>query len=212
MFNFLAEVDSSWLPLFERHTELLDQIFESLKGSDFTPDQENVFRAFSTPLQNVKVVIFGQDPYPGEGIADGLAFSSSANAPIPASLKNIFKEYSSDLGIQSPASPDLSLWQDQGVMLLNRSLTTVIGERNAHLQSGWHQFTLAAASLLAERDVIAILWGNFARELAPLFRFRIESAHPSPLSARLGFFGSRPFTETNRILRELGKPEINWKL
>lgn len=201
----------SWDPFFNEHLSLLNRSLSSVADSNFTPQREDIFRAFKTPLNEIRVVIFGQDPYPGLGVADGLAFSSRGEA-IPASLKNIFKEYSSDLALPIPASADLSQWSASGVMLLNRTLTTRAGERHGHIGTEWRDFTYEVASLLAQRDVIAILWGNFAKELAPLFRRTVESVHPSPLSARNGFFGSQPFSRVNAMLRESGETEINWRL
>lgn len=208
----LSKIDPSWKSFFQQHNELLVEIFDSLDDSDITPTRENIFRAFEEPLEKVRIVIFGQDPYPGVSVADGLAFSSPSHQPIPASLRNIFKEYSADLGYEIPTSPDLSRWSKSGVMLLNRTLTTVTGERNAHVAKGWSSFTFEVAKLLGERDVVAILWGKYARELAPLFQYRIESPHPSPLSARLGFFGSKPFSQSSKLLAELGYQPINWRL
>jgi uracil-DNA glycosylase len=206
----VERVDLSWRPLFEEQRPLLLEIFHSLDPERCTPSWEKIFRAFEYPLSEVRVVIFGQDPYPEPGIADGLAFSSLPSERIPASLRNIFKELRDDIGTPSPVTPDLTCWSRAGVMLLNRTLTTTVGERNAHLNNGWRLFTDAAAKLLAEQNVVAILWGNNARELAPLFRYRIESAHPSPLSAYRGFFGSRPFSTANRLLQESGREPINW--
>lgn len=208
----VERIHPSWMPLFQRQISLLTEIFSPLSEAEIAPRKEQIFRAFENPLESVRVVIFGQDPYPGPGVADGLAFSSPAAQPIPASLRNIFKEYESDTGLPAPRTPDLTKWSISGVMLLNRALTTAEGERNAHLRNGWRLFTDDVAEILGERDVVAILWGNNARELAPFFRHHIESAHPSPLSARRGFFSSRPFSECNRILRELGKEPINWSL
>lgn len=207
----LAEVDASWRPFFSERLEVVNRILEECVSPDLSPQRENVFRAFSTPLDEVKILIMGQDPYPGSGVADGLAFSSPST-PLPPSLINIFKEYSADLGYQPPHSGDLSQWSREGIMLLNRTLTTSIGARNAHLKKGWSQFTFEVASYLASRDTVAILWGNNARELAPLFQYRIESAHPSPLSARRGFFESKPFSRANKILIDRGIPPVNWQL
>lgn len=210
--NFsLQEVDPSWHTFFTPYISTINEILSCLDG-EVTPPRNQIFRAFKLPLASIKVVVIGQDPYPGSGIADGLAFSSLEVAKIPASLRNIFKEYASDLGISQPTSADLTRWNDQGVMLLNRTLTTVVGERNAHLSRGWTEITYAAAKLLGEQGVIAILWGNNARELAPLFNIRIESVHPSPLSARKGFFGSKPFSRVNQVLIDQGKSPIDWKL
>ena len=211
--NFsIEEVDASWQPFFSRHRQIIDEILSEVQGSQFTPARADIFKAFRQPISDIRAVIFGQDPYPGIGVADGLAFSSNSGNPIPASLRNIFKEYVSDLGYEAPTSPDLSLWSSQGILLLNRTLTTVVGERNAHLGSKWKAFTLDVAGELAARDVVAILWGAYARELAPLFAYKIKSPHPSPLSAHRGFFGSRPFSSANRLLIDAGKEPVNWKL
>lgn len=207
----LTEVDVSWQPFFSDHLEELDEILESLQLEGTVPNRESIFRAFKAPLSEVKVLILGQDPYPGEGVADGLAFSS-AREKIPASLRNIFIEYSSDLGLPAPMSPDLSKWSERGVLLLNRTLTTTVGERNAHVSIGWKNFTYSVAEFLAQHDVIAILWGNGARELADLFDKKIESVHPSPLSARRGFFGSRPFSRANELLKSSGREPIDWQI
>jgi uracil-DNA glycosylase len=210
--NFsLDEVHSSWRPFFSQHAQSIDEILTSLDSEAMSPSRSNIFRAFSFPLGNVRVLLLGQDPYPGDGVADGLAFSSSA-ALIPASLRNIYKEYSEDLQLPTPKSADLTAWAMNGVLLLNRTLTTSVGERNAHLSKGWGSLTYAVAQYLAARDVVAILWGKSAGELAPLFKYRIESAHPSPLSARRGFFGSQPFSSANELLSQLGKAPIDWKL
>jgi uracil-DNA glycosylase len=208
----IERVDPSWDPLFVEQQAALIEIFQSLVSVRHTPPRERIFRAFEYPLEDVRVVIFGQDPYPSPGVADGLAFSSLPDQRIPASLRNVFKELHDDLGVPSPETPDLTAWSRSGVMLLNRTLTTAEGERNAHLMNGWRSFTDAAANLLAAQNVVAILWGNNARELAPLFKNRIESAHPSPLSAHRGFFGSRPFSTANRLLQESGRDPINWSI
>ena len=211
--NFsMNEVNPSWHSLFSNHQPILEELLDQITGSEFTPSRADIFRAFQQPLGDIRVVIFGQDPYPGDGVADGLAFSSKEGNPIPASLRNIFKEYESDLGYEVPTTPNLSKWSNHGILLLNRTLTTVVGERNAHLGSRWKEFTFDVARQLAQRDVIAILWGAYARELAPLFTYRIESPHPSPLSARRGFFGSKPFSAANRLLIESGKEPVDWKL
>jgi uracil-DNA glycosylase len=207
----LEEVDPTWRPFFADHIDSIDEILASLEDVEISPAREDIFRAFTFPLDKIRVLILGQDPYPGTGVADGLAFSSP-QAPIPASLRNIYKEYSEDLALPIPKSADLTLWAQRGVLLLNRTLTTSVGERNAHLAKGWSAITLSIAQLLADRGVVAILWGNNARELAPLFKYRVESAHPSPLSARRGFFGSKPFSTANELLMESGQVPINWEL
>ncbi len=207
-----SEVDSTWHSIFRRHEASINKILKSLSGDDFAPMREDIFRAFLLPRNQVKAVIVGQDPYPGLGVADGLAFSSKVGNPIPASLRNIFVEYVSDLGFDAPSSPDLSPWLNSGVLLLNRTLTTSTGERNAHVKLGWKALTEDVAKEIGAENVVGILWGNYAREFAPYFSIRIESAHPSPLSARRGFFGSKPFTRTNEALKALGKSEVSWQL
>ena len=206
----LEEVHPSWAPFFSEHVDSINTILASLVSVDVTPKRDDIFRAFSIDLGKVKVVIFGQDPYPGAGVADGLAFSTSLS--IPASLRNIFTEYSDDLHLPKPISGDLSSWARQGVLLLNRSLTTVVGERNAHVDDGWRSITLACAQYLGEREVVAILWGNYAQELSKYFSRAIVSSHPSPLSAYRGFFGSKPFSRANEMLITLGKEPIDWCL
>ncbi len=210
--NFsLEEIDPTWRPFFALHIDSIDEILASLEDIEISPAREDIFRAFTFPLDNVRVLILGQDPYPGIGVADGLAFSSP-QASIPASLRNIYKEYSEDLALPIPKSADLTIWAQRGVLLLNRTLTTSVGERNAHLAKGWSALTSSIAHMLADRVVVAILWGNNARELAPLFKYRVESAHPSPLSAHRGFFGSKPFSTANELLMESGQVPINWEL
>jgi uracil-DNA glycosylase len=211
MLFSLDEVDATWHPLFSEHLNLINKILSTV-GGDLLPDRDDIFRAFKKPLNEIKVLIVGQDPYPGQGVADGLAFSSPQGQPIPASLRNIFKEYVDDLSLPAPTEPDLTQWSNEGVLLLNRTLTTSVGERNVHAASGWQVLTEAVAVELAKRGVVAILWGNFARTLAPLFSDVIESPHPSPLSARRGFYGSKPFTRTNQLLLAQGKSPVNWQL
>ena len=181
------------------------------------PKYENIFNALKlTPYSKVKVVIIGQDPYHGEGEAHGYAFSC-LKKPIPPSLKNIYKELYSDLGIEKDmTNGDLISWANQGVMLLNAGLTVEKDKPNSHKDLGWNKFTDAVISKLNEREdpVVFILWGNFAREKAKLItnpqHLVIESAHPSPFSARNGFFGSKPFSKTNEFLKRNNKKEINW--
>lgn len=209
--NFsLSEVDSSWHEIFTPHISALNELLASLPENS-APKRTDIFRAFTLPLHHVKAVIFGQDPYPGEGIADGLAFSTRGGN-IPASLRNIFREYSDDLNLPLPQSGDLTAWHCNGVLLLNRTLTTETGERNAHYSAGWRTLTSEIARALGQLEIVAILWGINARELSPHFRWKIESVHPSPLSARNGFFGSRPFSTSNEILIELGQTPIDWTL
>lgn len=209
-FSF-SEIHPSWTSIFSPHIEAINQFLESLDVS-VTPPRSEIFRSFLLPLDEVRVAIVGQDPYPGDGVADGLAFSSRNSTKVPASLRNIFREYSNDLDLPSPDHCDLSAWQDAGVLLLNRTLTTNTGESNVHIGSVWGALTDDVARELGRRGVIAILWGKNAQELGNFFSDKVESVHPSPLSAHRGFFGSKPFSKANALLVERGKPPINWQL
>ena len=182
-----------------------------------TPNPEAILRAFDTPPQTVKAIIIGQDPYPGAGHAMGLAFSVHRQvSPLPPSLRNIRMEYRDDLGLSLPAHGDLTAWSTNGVLLLNRHLTTLVGAPGAHRTLGWARFTdLVIRSLVESGNyMVAVLWGREAQELGPLMgnNPRIESAHPSPLSARLGFYGSRPFSRTNQYLEDHGVTPIDWSV
>ncbi len=190
---------------------------EQAAGRGFLPAGPHVLRAFERPLDDVRVLIVGQDPYPTPGHAVGLSFSVAPDVrPVPRSLANIFTEYMSDLGLPGPANGDLSPWADRGVLLLNRSLTVQPGQPNSHQGKGWEAVTEQAIRALAARGgpLVAILWGRNARSLRPLLGGApcIESAHPSPLSARNGFFGSRPFSRANALLVEQGAEPIDWRL
>lgn len=169
-------------------------------------------RALTAPVSQTRVVIFGQDPYPTQGHAHGLAFSVDASvSPVPASLRNIFEELKNDCEVVR-TDGDLSNWFEQGVMLINRVLTTKIGESMAHKELGWQQITADVARVLGQRDVVAVLWGRSAQELQNFFRseWSISSVHPSPLSAHRGFFGSKPFSRCNEILKKNSFPQIFW--
>ncbi len=190
---------------------------EAAAGRGYLPAGENILRAFTLPLDRVRVLIVGQDPYPTPGHAVGLCFSVAPDVrPLPPSLVNIFREYSDDLGYPSPSNGDLSPWFDRGVLLLNRSLSVQPGRPNAHQGKGWEAVTEQAITALAARGgpMVAILWGRNARNLAPLLGQvpRIESAHPSPMAAHNGFFGSRPFSRANQLLVEQGAEPIDWRL
>ena len=183
------------------------------------PPPHDVFRAFHlTSLTDARVVILGQDPYHGEGQAHGLCFSVQPHVKLPPSLKNIFKERQEDLGMPVPQHGNLDAWAREGVLLLNTVLTVRDSSANSHRNQGWERFTDAVIRCLADRDAacVFVLWGNPAqkkRELIDQQRHRIvASAHPSPLSARRGFLGSRPFTAINSHLAELGRPAIDWRL
>ena len=197
----------SWHPILEGAENIIPE-------GDFLPERENLFRAFDIPFDDVRVLIVGQDPYPTPGHAMGLAFSTSG--PIPRSLANIYKELNDDLGIPTPDHGDLSSWQDQGVMLLNRVLTVAPGQPGSHRGIGWEEITEKAITSLAKRDqpLVAILWGADARKTRKFLGDTpvIESAHPSPLSARRGFFGSQPFSRTNALLQAQGAEPIDWNL
>ena len=194
------------------HREIVCEIEGKLVDCDHVPDFSNVFRCLTRPIGSTKVVIFGQDPYPSKGHAHGLAFSVDQSvSPLPPSLRNIFTELSTDIGI-TRTSGDLSNWFDQGVLLVNRVLTTETGTSFAHANFGWQQITNSVAQELGKHELVAILWGKSAGELAPYFRpeWRIESVHPSPLSAYRGFFGSKPFSRCNEILSRCGQTPVKW--
>lgn len=190
---------------------------EIAAGHGYLPDGDNVLRAFQRPLDGVKVLIVGQDPYPTPGHAVGLSFSVDSRVrPIPRSLANIYKELQSDVGLEPPEHGDLSAWADQGVLLLNRVLTVRPGQAASHRRQGWETVTDAAIRALTERDapLVAILWGRDAQSMAPLLGGvdKIASAHPSPLSASRGFFGSKPFSRANESLVRQGTGPIDWRL
>jgi uracil-DNA glycosylase len=206
-------VHSSWKPVLEPFSADIARILGSLQGSSIAPAQDRIFAALEVPLSEVRCVIIGQDPYPTAGNAHGLAFSIPDQvAKIPASLKNIFKELHSDLGLEIPQSGNLEKWRDQGVLLLNRILTTEVGRSNAHSNLGWQMITKGIAEAAANQNAVAILWGTEAQALAPVFRESITSVHPSPLSAYRGFFGSKPFSKVNEALIRMGREPIDWRL
>ena len=206
-------VHDSWLRLLDPVAPEIEKILKEIADEDIAPRREEIFRAFDIDLEEVRVVIFGQDPYPTKGNAMGLAFSVPENVtPIPPSLRNIFQELESDLGFEKPASGDLTAWESSGVLLLNRVLTTRVGETDAHSDLGWQHVTNHIARELGARGVIAILWGKSAQELSGNFIKYISSAHPSPLSAYRGFFGSKPFSRANELLVAQGKEPIDWSL
>lgn len=185
------------------------------EGQRILPEPSAILRAFTTPLDAIRVVIVGQDPYPTAGHAVGLSFAvDPATRPIPRSLANIYRELSADTGARVPASGDLAGWAEQGVLLLNRVLTVRAGDPASHRGLGWEQVTDAAVRALVARGgpLVAILWGKDALRLKPLLgpTPTVESVHPSPLSASRGFFGSRPFTRTNELLAQQGAAPVDW--
>lgn len=215
-------IDPSWVEPLSPVQSVLDDIatklYQELKqGNTYLPSSENIMSAFQLPFEKVRVLIVGQDPYPTPGDAVGLSFSISPNqAVLPRSLKNIFTELCSDIGCQQPASGDLSPWGAQGVMLLNRVLTVRSGEAGSHRKWGWEKVTEQAIRALDERatPLVAVLWGNdaaTAKEFLP-HSMVLESAHPSPLSASRGFFGSQPFSTVNQELMNMGQKPIIWEL
>jgi len=208
-----SHVHSSWLPVFEPVTSVIGEILSKVEHDKLAPPLESVFHAFSVELSSVRCVIVGQDPYPTPGNAMGLAFSTPPTiTKIPQSLRNIFTELESDQGHAAPAQGDLSKWSNEGVLLLNRVLTTRQGETNAHEKIGWQRVTDHIAAELGKRDVVAVLWGRQAQELSKFFTFKVEGVHPSPLSAYRGFFGSKPFAQVNQLLIAQGREPIDWKL
>ncbi|GAA1959410.1 uracil-DNA glycosylase [Kitasatospora viridis] len=190
---------------------------ELAAGRTYLPAGPNVLRAFQQPFAEVRVLIVGQDPYPTPGHAVGLSFSVAPEVrPLPGSLINIYREMGQDLGVPPPSNGDLTPWTQQGVLLLNRALTTAPGKPAAHRGKGWEEVTEQAIRALVARGgpLVAILWGRDARNLRPLLGQvpAIESAHPSPMSASYGFFGSRPFSKANESLVAQGAQPVDWRL
>ncbi|TQF03040.1 uracil-DNA glycosylase [Kitasatospora acidiphila] len=190
---------------------------EIAAGRTYLPAGPNVLRAFQQPFADVRVLIVGQDPYPTPGHAVGLSFSVAPEVrPLPGSLINIYREMGEDLGCPPPGNGDLTPWTQQGVLLLNRALTTAPGKPAAHRGKGWEEVTEQAIRALVARGgpLVAILWGRDARNLRPLLGQvpAVESAHPSPMSASYGFFGSRPFSRANDLLVKQGSQPVDWRL
>ena len=211
--SLFDQLHPDWQEALSELRGQIDLIDSKLQTADLAPEYENVMRALSVSIESISVVIIGQDPYPTPGHAHGLAFSVSSDInPLPASLRNIFMELESDVGIPMSANGDLSRWAEQGVLLLNRILTTESGYSLKHELLGWQEITNEIARTLGQRSVVAILWGKNAQELSHLFDpgLTITSAHPSPLSAYRGFFGSKPFSQTNQLLESIGLPAIRW--
>lgn len=191
----------------------------SIKGQNTFPNKENTFKALElTPLENVKVVILGQDPYHGEGQANGLAFSVNKDIKIPPSLKNIYKELNTDLNIEIPTHGDLTHWAKQGVLLLNSVLTVEPGRPGSHANIGWERYTDQIIKQISteKEHIVFILWGKYAESKKYLIdeskHLTIISTHPSPFSARKGFFGSKPFSRANAFLIEKGMDPIDWEI
>ncbi len=219
-----AHIEPSWKKVLEH--EFKQEYFDKLSQfitSEYAhhtiyPNPEDIFKAFTTcPFDKVKVVILGQDPYHGPQQANGLCFAVHEGVALPPSLKNIYKELQSDLGIQPHKNGDLSRWAEQGVLLLNATLTVRADTPGSHQKKGWEQFTDAIIQKLSEdrENLVFILWGNYAKNKGQCINREkhlvIESAHPSPFSAHSGFFGSKPFSATNEYLKKYGKSEIRWE-
>jgi uracil-DNA glycosylase len=190
---------------------------ELAAGRGYLPSGPHVLRAFTQPLADVRILVVGQDPYPTPGHPVGLSFSVAPDVwPIPRSLQNIFRELVNDIGVAPPSTGDLTPWTQRGVLLLNRVLTVAPGASGSHRGRGWEHVTDAAIAALVRRGtpLVSILWGRDAQTLAPLLGDtpRITSAHPSPMSADRGFFGSRPFSRANDLLTQSGAEPIDWRL
>ncbi len=215
---FFEQMHPSWQAALADTEPMLAAIEAKLDalGKEYVPAKAHVMRAFEQPLDQVRALIVGQDPYPTAGHAIGLSFAVDINVkPLPRSLKNILIELKEDLGKSVSSEGDLSRWSEQGVLLLNRHLTTDESEAGAHAALGWAGFTDKVITVLNRklgRKLVAILWGNQAQQLSPALCdcTVIASAHPSPLSARRGFFGSKPFSKTNQALTQVGEQPIDW--
>ena len=215
-------IDSGWARALEPVGPDIAALGDRLRaevaaGRRYLPAGDHVLRAFQRPLADVRVLIVGQDPYPTPGHPIGLSFAVEEHVrPLPRSLANIYQELNADLGIPPAPHGDLSAWSDQGVMLLNRVLTVAPGSPASHRGWGWEKVTEHAIRELVARGgaLVAILWGRDAANLRPLLGGTpiIESAHPSPLSASRGFFGSRPFSRANAMLAELGAAPVDWRI
>ena len=221
------ELEPSWLEVlrdeFDKGYMVQLRAFlknEKLSGNKIYPKGSDIFNAFEqTPFANLKVVILGQDPYHGENQAHGLSFSVQKGITIPPSLRNIYKEMTTDIpGFVVPTHGDLTEWAKQGVLLLNASLTVQAGIPGSHQKKGWEEFTDNVIKTLSDKKegIIFILWGAFAQAKSELIdtkkHFIIKSPHPSPFSADRGFFGSKPFSKTNEILQREGKTPIDWQI
>jgi uracil-DNA glycosylase len=224
-FPLPDDLDASWLKVLTPETRLpyWDELqrFVATEREHHTvyPPAEDVFNAFRfTPLDRVKVFLLGQDPYPGAGQAHGLCFSVRPGVRLPGSLRNIYRELHDDLGIKPVKHGYLASWARQGILMLNACLTVRADAPNSHAGKGWEKFTDAALKDVnaQKRRVVFLLWGAYAQKKIPLIDQKrhvvIKSAHPSPLSANNGFFGSKPFSKINAALMEAGEKPIDWKL
>jgi uracil-DNA glycosylase len=215
-FSF-ETIDPGWAEQLAPEAGRIAALDELLDGEQYLPARPDVLRAFRDPFDSVRVLVVGQDPYPTPGHPIGLSFAVERHVrPLPRSLVNIYRELESDLGIPPAAHGDLSAWSAQGVLLLNRVLTVAPGSPASHQGRGWEQVTERAIRALAARGgpLVAILWGKHAEKLVPMLGGvpSIVSAHPSPLSARRGFFGSKPFSRANALLAEQGAEAVDWRV
>jgi uracil-DNA glycosylase len=218
-----VKIEQSWkerlAPEFEKayFSDLVRFVKDEYAAKTIYPKGNQIFNAFEkTPFDKVKVVILGQDPYHEPGQAHGLCFSVNDGVPLPPSLQNIYKEIQADLGITPPASGNLERWAEQGVLLLNATLTVQAHRAGSHQQKGWETFTDAVIHPLAEEKshLVFILWGSYAQKkgafIDPSKHLILKSAHPSPLSAYRGFFGSKPFSKANAYLTQAGQTPVIW--
>lgn len=218
-----VKIETSWKELLKDEFEkdyfkqLTDFVKTEYSSGTVYPPGSQIFRAFDfCPVDDVKVVIIGQDPYHGPGQANGLCFSVAEGVPFPPSLLNIFKELQSDLGKEIPPHGSLERWAKQGVLLLNATLTVRARQAGSHQKKGWEQFTDAAIQKLAEAKagLVFMLWGAYAQNKGAIIdkerHYVIQSPHPSPFAAHRGFFGSKPFSKTNDFLKAYGQAEISW--
>lgn len=221
----IADIEESWKGVLKNEFEkdYFIKLTEFVKNEYATkiiyPPQSQIFSAFDyTSFHDVKVVIIGQDPYHGEGQANGLSFSVANDVKIPPSLRNIYKELKTDLGIEESVSGNLESWAKQGVLLLNATLTVEASNAGSHQKKGWEEFTDAVIKLLSEekQNIVFILWGSYAQKKGVKIdrtkHLVIETAHPSPLGAYRGFWESKPFSKTNEYLKSKNIQEINWKI
>jgi uracil-DNA glycosylase len=217
-------VEAGWAEALEPVADTVAAMGDFLRaevaaGRKYLPAGANVLRAFQQPFADVRVLVMGQDPYPTPGHAVGLSFSVAPDVrPLPKSLQNIFREYQSDLGHPAPSTGDLTPWAEAGVLMLNRVLTVEPGAPGSHRNKGWEKVTEAAVQALVlrpDQPLVAVLWGKDAQTVKPLLGDEVptvESAHPSPMSADRGFFGSKPFSRVDEYLTELGDDPLDWRL
>jgi uracil-DNA glycosylase len=218
-----VKIHPSWLKVLEQEfsksyfEELVAFVKQEYASTTIYPEGKNIFRAFELcPFESVKVVILGQDPYHGPGQANGLCFSVNDDVALPPSLKNMYKEISSDLGIPAPTSGNLDRWAKQGVLMLNATLTVRANQAGSHQKRGWEQFTDAVVKTISDQKerVVFLLWGKYAQEKGKIIdrdkHHVLMAPHPSPFSVHSGFFGCKHFSKTNEYLGSIGEEGIDW--